>query len=85
MSLTAQQIREVAQQVAEDMFVRPNAVASLNLRDIEAAVAAVDAFLEAAKDNFYHNVMPEPFNGTVADAHKAALLVYVASKRAGLR
>ncbi len=75
MALTAQQLRELAVELA-----RATGMEAMAKPDIIAAATALDTFL-GANQTAINNAFPEPFKTNATTPQKAALLSYVALRR----
>lgn len=83
MSIDSSQARQAAAEFAFETYVRPKVVANLNVSDLIAAMAAADEWLDDNAQSF-NQALPVPFRTTATLQQKAALLIYLARKRAGL-
>lgn len=93
MALTDAQRIQVARQAAEELFVRPNATATLDTGDLLAAVEAVDstfdmlvAELPAPTDRVgpnFHARMPQRVRDRLTDRQREVVIALVQNARAG--
>lgn len=95
MSLSDSDRQDAARRWIAQFFVEPNATANLSHTDIAAAVAAIDADLDAQVSTLgisgtatmlaaLVGLLPEPFKSGSSAAQKAAVYSYVFLKRAGV-
>lgn len=92
MAQTDNQLRNAGAKLAEKMFSR-EVIANMNLADIKAAVASIDATMDALpgtltanrtiKQNFVDQ-LPEPFKSTSTAQQKALALWAWAAQEVGL-
>ncbi len=95
MALTSTEIREAARNLTKRLFT-PDITANLDLDDLDAAVASIDASMETVINTIpagmatktvkraIIDALPEPFQSTSTADQKAVALVVWALKEAGL-
>jgi hypothetical protein len=83
MAISNAQARQAAAEFADEVFVRASTTATVGIDDLQAAGAAADAWLDANVASF-NAALPLPFRMAATTQQKAALLIYVARRRAGL-
>lgn len=83
MSLTTQDQADAARALAGKMFQELSVTANMNHDDLQAAVAAADAWADSHAAD-YNAALPVPFRTTATAAQKAFLLAFLCMKRAGV-
>lgn len=91
MALTTQQRADVARQLANELFSRPNATATLDHNDLLAAVTAVDGTFDALASDLsgtdrvrgnFHNRMPQRVRDRLTDRQREIIIARVQDARA---